>query len=162
MSLMTIFLLAAAGTSAVTNGTATITAAHAIYDNAEGYAYFSGNVAVEDAEYKLHADRAYVFLDGTNQFKRVAALGHVAMTNGTRSAHSDRATYHRSSGLVVLTATGETPAEVRDVGKDGDQVVRGRKIKFWTGTRQVEVEEAWISAPTSGMSGDKVKGLLGR
>ena len=149
-------------TGAMSGGTAKITSGSAYYDHKEGYAYFSDKVSVEDAEYQLHADRAYVFMDGTNALKRVVAIGHVAMTNGTKRAYGEKATYYRQSGMVVLTASETTPAEVRDEAKGGAQVVRGKKIKFWTGTRQVEVQEAWITAPTSGNAREGIKGLLGR
>ena len=159
MSLPIAILFAAAG--AVAGGTARITSGSAYYDNKEG-AYFSDRVAVDDAEYQLHADRAYVFMDGTNALERVVAIGRVAMTNGTKRAYGDKASYYRQSGMVVLTASEKEPAEVRDEAKGGAQIVRGKKIKFWIGTRQVEVQEAWISAPTSGSARDGIKGLLGR
>ena len=160
MSLPIAILFAAAG--AVAGGTARITSGSAYYDHKEGYAYFSDRVAVDDAEYQLHADRAYVFMDGTNALERVVAIGRVAMTNGTKRAYGDKASYYRQSGMVVLTASEKEPAEVRDEAKGGAQIVRGKKIKFWIGTRQVEVQEAWISAPTSGSARDGIKGLLGR
>ena len=154
--------LAASDVSVSTGMTAKVTAASAYYDHGEGYAYFNGNVFVDDAEYQLHADRAYVFMDGTNELKRIVALGNVAITNGTKRAYGAKASYYRKSGLVVLDASDVAPAEVRDVAKEGDQVVRGKKIRFWTGTRTVEVRDAWISAPRSGASAKDIKGLLGR
>ena len=63
--------------------------------------------------------------------------------------------------MVVLHSGDGIVAEVRDVTPNGDQVVRGRKIKFWTGTRQVEVVEAEIASPTTGFL-DQMKGMFGR
>lgn len=170
MSLLLAALVAAvqvAATNEVTrassNRTAQVTSRSAYYDRTEGYAYLNGDVFVDDAEYQLHADRAYLILDGTNAFKRVAALGHVVMTNGMRRASGGKAVYHRKSGLVVLTAAEDAPAEVCETDdKGGERLLRGKKIRFWTRTHQVEVEEAWISAPRSGSAGDGIRGVLGR
>ena len=139
-----------------------ITAANTFYDRKEGYAVFRGNVAVEDSQYQLHADRAFVYTSETNTLTRIVALGHVAITNGTKRAYGAKASYHRDSGLVVLHAGDGITAEVRDETPDGNQTVRGRKIKFWTGTRQVEVVEAELEAPGGGTGLDSAKGLFGR
>ena len=152
-------LLAAMGVAS--NGTTRITSARVNYDRKEGFAYFSGGVTVEDPTYVLHADRAFVYTGETNDLKKIVALGNIAITNESRRAYGAKATYFRNSGAVVLSAGTNVVAEVRDVGPDGDQVLRGRKIKFWTGTRQVEVVEAEITAPSQGGL-DAVKGMIGR
>lgn len=134
---------------------AKITSASTYYDRKEGVAIFSGHVHVDDEEYQLHAEKAYVFMDGTNELKRIVALGNVAMTNETRRAYGGKAKYYRDSGLVILYARDDAPAEVREEKKDGDQVVKGSKIKFWVNSEQVEVINAEISAPTQGLGGLK-------
>ena len=136
---------------------AKITAARTLYDRREGVAYFEGGVCVDDEEYQMHADRVYVFLEGTNELKRIVALGNVAMTNGMRRAYASKASYYRRSSMVVLDSQGGSPAEVRDESKGEAQSVRGSKIKFWTDSEQVEVVGADISAPVKG----GVKGGLG-
>ena len=158
-------LLAAANvvtTNAVpTNVTTRITAGSTYYDRKEGFVYFNGNVAVVDPQYQLHADRAFVYTGATNDLRKIVALGHVAITNETKRAYGARASYFRESGMVVLHSGDGITAEVRDVTPGGDRIVRGKKIKFWTGTRQVEVVEAEISSPTTGLS-DQMKGMFGR
>ena len=158
-------LLAAANvvtTNAVpTNVTTRITAERTYYDRKEGFVLFKGNVAVMDPQYQLHADRAFVYTGATNDLRKIVALGHVAITNETKRAYGARASYYRGSGMVVLHSGDGITAEVRDVTPDGDRVVRGKKIKFWTGTRQVEVVEAEITAPSGGGL-DAIKGTLGR
>ena len=158
-------LLAAASvvtTNAVpTNATTRITAGSTYYDRKEGFVIFSGNVAVIDPQYQLHADRAFVYTGATNDLRKIVALGHVAITNETKWAYGAQASYFRESGLVVLRSGDGIVAEVRDETPNGDQVVRGKKIKFWTGTRQVEVVEAEITSPTTGLS-DQMKGMFGR
>ncbi len=66
--------------------------------------------------------------------------------------------------MVVLYAGDDAPAEVREVHPDGDRVVRGKKIKFWTGSEQVEVLEAEMSTPSKGGLGDfgALKGKIGK
>ena len=145
------------------NRTAQVTSRSAYYDRTEGYAYLNGDVFVDDVEYQLRADRAYLLLDGTNAFRRVAALGHVVITNGMRRASGAKAVYHRKNGLVVLSASEDAPAEVCEVDDKGEaRILRGKKIRFWTRTRQVEVEEAWISAPRSGSVRDGGRDVLGK
>ena len=152
-------LLAAAGVAS--NATTRITSARVNYDRKEGFAYFSGGVTVEDPTYVLHADRAFVYTGETNDLKKIVALGKIAITNESRRAYGAKATYFRNSGAVVLSSGDGIVAEVRDVGADGDQVLRGKKIKFWTGSRQVEVLEAEITAPAKGAM-DGMRGLFGR
>lgn len=144
-----------------TNTTTRITAGSTYYDRKEGFAYFNGNVAVVDPQYQLHADRAFVYMGGTNDLRRIVALGHVAITNETKRAYGSKASYYRDTGMVVLYSGNGITAEVRDEAPDGDRIVRGKKIKFWTGTRQVEVVEAEIMAPSQGGL-DAVKGMMGR
>ena len=159
MTVIASIMLAAA--TAVAGGTAKITAGNAYYDRKEGFAYFSGGVTVEDPTYVLHADRAFVYTGETNDLKKIVALGNIAITNESRRAYGAKATYFRNSGAVILSSGTNVVAEVRDVGSDGDQVLRGKKIKFWTGSRQVEVLEAEISTPSNGTMGG-MRGLFGR
>lgn len=159
--MLAMILAAANATTNVTaGGTAKITSATTYYDRKEGFAYFSGHVFVEDEKYQLHADRAYVFMSGSNDLQRIVALGNVAMTNETKRAYGAKASYYRDPGMVVLYAGDGQAAEVRDETSRGSQVVRGRKIKFWTNSEQVEVLEAEISAPTGGGLGGLKKSLV--
>lgn len=135
-----------------------ITADSTSYDRKNGIAVFSGQVAVDDEHYQLHADNAYVFMDGTNSVRRLVATGNVAITNGLRRAYGVKASYYRQSGMVVLYGDQTRVAEVRDESKAEDQVVRGAKIKFWTESEQVEILEADISAPVEG-GGNLLKSL---
>ena len=159
MNLILPVLLAAAST--MSGGLVRISSDRTYYDRKEGFACFTGKVSVEDPEYQLHADRAFVYMSGTNDLKRIVALGNVAITNGTKRAYGAKATYQRENGVVILRADENGAAEVREADPDGDRVVRGKTIKFWTGSQQVEVLEAEISAPSKG-SLDSVKGMLGR
>ena len=137
---------------------AKITAANTYYDRKEGVAIFTGKVFVDDEEYKLHADKAYVFTDGAEGLSRIVAVGHVAMTNDTKRAYGAKVSYHRANGMIVLYSGDGAAAEVRDEAKQGqDQVVRGSKIKFWVNSEQVEVINAEITAPAD-MKNIKEKG----
>ena len=159
MNLMLPILIAAVGVAS--NGTTRITSAKVNYDRKEGFAYFSGGITVEDPAYVLHADRAFVYTGETNDLKKIVALGKIAITNENRRAYGAKATYFRNSGAVVLSSGDGIVAEVRDEGPEGGQVLRGKKIKFWTGSRQVEVLEAEITAPAKGAM-DGMKGMFGR
>ena len=112
---------------------------------------------VDDEQYQLHADKAYVFMQGTNDVRRIVAIGNVAMTNETKRAYGAKVSYYKDDGMVVLYSGDGITAEVRDESKEQDQVVRGKKIKFWIDSEQVEVTDADISAPTSGLGSDGIK-----
>jgi len=144
---LTIAMMIAATT---VGGVTKINSKSANYFRNDGYAYFSGKVFVEDADYLLHADRAFVFMDSTNELKRIVALGNVAITNGPKRAYGAKASYYRNPGMVVLTSGDGRGAEVREETERGPQVVRGRKIRFWIDSKQVEVLESEIVAPTQG------------
>jgi lipopolysaccharide transport protein LptA len=141
---------------------AKITSRTTYYDRKEGIGVFTGKVHVDDEEYQMHADKVYLFMKGTNELDRIVAVGNVAMTNGTKRAYGTKVSYYRNPGLVVLYSGDGVAAEVRDVAKSGDQIVRGRKIRFWTDSEQVEILEAEITAPTEGASGVGLKSVLGR
>jgi len=132
---------------------ARITSTTTHYDRKRGIVYFEGKVHVDDENYQMHADKAYVFTSGTNDVRRIVAVGHVAMTNEMRRAYGDKVSYYRQNGMVVLYAGNGTVAEVRDESKADDQTVRGSKIKFWIGNEQIEVLDATISAPRDDMGG---------
>ncbi|MBO7720902.1 MAG: hypothetical protein J6T01_00695 [Kiritimatiellae bacterium] len=160
MNILSAILLAAGAAAGPTvGGTAKITSSSVYYDQSAGFAYFSGKVHVNDQKYQIHADRAYAFMSGTNELKRIVALGHVAMTNETKRAYGAKASYYREHGMVVLSSGDGIAAEVRDEAPDGVRVVRGRKIKFWIDSKQVEVVEAEISAPSQGGLGGMKKAV---
>ena len=145
-------LAATVAIGAATSGRpARITSATTYYDRKEGIIYFDKDVYVDDEQYQLHADKAYVFLSGTNDVRRIVAIGNIAMTNDTKRAYGVKVSYYKEGGMVVLYGGEGRPAEVRDESKEQDQVVKGRKIKFWIDSEQVEVMEADIQAPTSGL-----------
>ena len=132
---------------------AKVTSATAYYDRKEGVAILTGHVFVDDEEYAMHADKAFVFMSGTNDLKRIVAIGNVALTNETKRAYGGKASYYRDNGLVVLYSATNAPARVVDVKPDGEQVVTGSKIRFWIGTEQVEVLDSVITAPVGNLSG---------
>ncbi len=144
----------------LTGRPAKISSRNTYYDRKEGFAVFTGKVHVDDEQYQMHADKAYVFFSGTNELKRLVAIGGVALTNGARRAYGGKASYHKDSGMVVLYSSPDgSPAEIRDESKVQDQVVKGERIKFWIGAEQVEVLDARISTPTGGGMGglDKLR-----
>ena len=137
----------AGSTNATASATARITSDKTYYDRKEGIAVFKGHVYVDDSDYQMHANRAYVFMNASNTLSRIAATGAVALTNGTKRAYGEKVTYHRENGLVVLHGTDGAPAQVMDETPDGVRSVRGRKIRFWINREQVEVLDADLSAP---------------
>lgn len=119
------------------------------YDRKEGMAVFTGHVYVDDEQYQMHADKAYVFTTETNSLKRIVAIGHVALTNEARRAYGEKASYYKEGGMVVLYGGNGVNAEIIDESKGQKQSLRGSKIKFWINSEQVEVLDATIVAPAS-------------
>ncbi len=140
-----------------------ITSDRTDYDRREGVIMFDRNVFVEDAEYKMHSDQLYVFLDGTNELKRIVAIGNVAITNDTRVGSCAKAAYTRSAGKVVMYGNNKgVMARLADMGKRKSEV-EGRKITFWISSEQVEVEGSTVTLDTGGISGKEgAKMLLGK
>ena len=111
---------------------------------------------LDDQEYKLAADRAWVFLAGTNELRRIVAVGSVAVTNGLRHGSCDRAVYERRSGMLTMYARGaEEPARLVDEGEKGGELL-GERIAFRTGAEQVEVDRPVIKVKTD----DRDRGAL--
>ena len=104
--------------------------------------------------------RAKGDMNDAGELKRIVALGNVAMTNEMRRAYGAKATYSKKNGLVILYSGDGITAEVRDESKS--QVVRGKCIRFWIGTEQVEVDEADLTGPASSGGADAIKKALGK
>ncbi len=146
----------------LTGRPAKITSDSTVYNRKEGIASFEGHVHVDDEQYQMHADRVYLFMEGTNELKRIVAIGNVAMTNEARRAYGAKATYSKKNGLVVLYSGDGITAEVRDESKVQDQIVRGKRIRFWIGTEQVEVDEADLTGAAPSGGTDSIKKALGK
>ena len=138
-----------------------ITADRTDYDRKEGVVLFDRNVFVDDEQYQMHTDRLFLFLDGTNDLKRLVAIGNVAITNENRRAYCARATFNRKLGRIVMYSSDEITAELREEGKKGSEV-KGEKITFWIDSEQVEVENPIITMPGGFGGKDSLKKAMGR
>lgn len=140
-----------------------VTSDRSTYLRKEGVLVFDGNVFVDDVEFKMHADEVTLFLGGTNELKRIVAIGNVAVTNELRSGTCAKATYNKALSRVILygdEAKGIT-AKLNDNGKRKSQV-EGRKITFWVDTEQVEVDGSVITVDVgNGDMKDSAKRFLG-
>ena len=140
---------------------AVITADRTDYDRKEGVVLFDRNVYVNDEQYQMHADRLFLFLDGTNDLKRLVAIGHVAITNEDKRAYCARATFNKKLGRVVMYSSDEITAQLHEEGKKGSDV-KGEKITFWLDSEQVEVENPVITMPGGFGGQDNMKKLIGK
>ena len=140
-----------------------VTSERSTYLRKEGVLDFDGNLFVDDVEFKMHADEVTLFLGGTNELKRIVAIGNVAVTNELRSGTCAKATYNKALSRVILygdEAKGIT-AKLNDNGKRKSQV-EGRKITFWIDTEQVEVDGSVITVDVgNGDMKDSAKRFLG-
>ena len=140
---------------------AVITADRTDYDRKEGVVLFDRNVHVDDEQYQMHTDRLFLFLDGTNDLKRLVAIGNVAITNENRRAYCARATFNKKLGRIVMYSSEDITATLREEGKKGSEV-KGEKITFWIDSEQVEVDNPVITMPGGFGGKDSLKKAVGR
>ena len=129
-----------------------LTSRRADYDRAEGVVMFEDGVYLDNPEYKFAAEQLFVFLQGTNELKRVVAIGNVAVTNGSNCGVCDRAVYNRAKGRVTMYGkAGGEAARLEELGKKGvKNRLEGEKISFWMDSEQVEVENSRITVDSGG------------
>lgn len=138
---------------------AIITADRTDYDRKEGVVLFDRNVYVDDEQYQMHADRLFLFLDGTNDLKRLVAIGHVAITNEEKNAACSRAVYTKRTSKIVMYGADGDPASLCQGGKRGS-TVKGERITFWLNSEQVEIEKPVVTVPGGSFKGGDAKGLF--
>ena len=130
---------------------AVITADRTDYDRKEGVILFDRNVYVDDEQYQMHADRLFVFLDGTNDLKRLVALGNVSITNDAKSAACAKAVYNRSAQRITMFSDGSDDgvAWLRDAGsKAGDaSEIQGERITYWLDSGLASVDKIKVKLP---------------
>lgn len=142
----------------------TITSDRSTYLRKEGVIAFEGHVFIDDPQYKMHADEVNLFLEGTNEVKRVVAVGNVTVTDGRRSGSCAKATYSKALSRIVLYGDAERGilARLEDAGRRKSEVC-GRKIVFWIDTEQVEVEGSTVTVDASGIDAKRgVKRAVGK
>ena len=154
------------GRKSLTGRAAVITADRTDYDRKEGVILFDRNVSVDDEQYKMHADRMFVFLDGTNDLKRIVALGNVAITNEAKAAGCAKAVYTKAASRIVLYGDEQQPAWLRDAGgRKGDaSEIKGQRITYWFDSETATVEGSIITVPGikgKGGAKDLLGGALG-
>ena len=127
----------------------TITAERLEFDYKELVVAFDENVHVVDPQFSLVADRVLVFLEGTNQMKRIIALGNVDMVQTDRHATCAKAVYDRATGQVVMTGT--------PVLSRGSDRVAGKEIVLHLNDERVIVTGATMSVSPETMKNRDVK-----
>ena len=147
------------GASARTGRDAVITSERTDYDRKEGIILFDRNVHVDDEQYQMHADRLFVFLEGTNDLKRIVAIGNVSITNEQRTASCSRAVFTKATSKIVMYGDETSNAKLSDPSQRGG-VAEGKKITFWLDAEQVSVEESAVRLPGGMLKGKDPKKLL--
>lgn len=92
-------------TNGMTNGMV-ITSARMELDYKETNAMvvaFDENVHVVDPRYDVTCDRMLIFLEGSNQIKRILAIGNVNISQPDRHATCEKADFLNATGEIVLT-----------------------------------------------------------
>ena len=115
-------------------------------DRKAGVVMLDGDVFVDHSDgYTLSADRVFLFLAAENSIGRVVASGNVVLSNGARVATCPLAVYRRRKREVEMFSDGQG-AFARLVEGGGDaRELKGRRIRFWLDSEQVEVDEPRIT-----------------
>ena len=145
--------------AAVSPRSVKITSERTDYDRKQGVIMFDKDVFVEDVEYQMHADQLYVFLDGTNDLKRIVAIGNVAITNDARVGTCAKATYTKAASKIVMYGDESSNAKLSDPSQRGG-VAEGKKITFWLDAEQVSVEESAVRLPGGALKARDPKKLM--
>ena len=129
-------LLGMAGGASTNNEGMMITAERMELDYKETNAMvvaFDENVHVTDPRFSMTADRMLVFFEGTNQIKRIIAIGKVDVTQPPdRHATCEKTVFERASGEIIMTGT---PVLMR-----GADRVAGTRIIVFQNDQRVVVE----------------------
>ena len=125
------------------------------YDHKAGVAMFDGDVELHGREgknhYVLKCGQAFAFISGTNELRRVVALGGVYVKSGDREGSCDRAVFVSRESKVVMYGDGAgTLAKLADNSRR-QSAVEGSRITFWTDSEQVEVVESRVTVDTNGL-----------
>ena len=121
-------------------GSIVITSDRLEFDYGESVALFDGNVKVNDPSFTLVADKMLVFLENTNDVKRVDAMGNVLLTSGDMTAVCGKATYTAKNGQVTVqspNADDPTPVVTK-----GENRITGKKMSVWLNEQRVTVEDS--------------------
>jgi len=118
--------------SSTNGGGMTITSDRIEYDYKELVIAFDEHVLVVDPRFTMTCDRMLVFLEGTNQIKRIICIGNVDGSQPDRHATCDKAVYDHATGEIVMTGN---PVLTRGA----DRVV-GTKITVYQNDSRVVVD----------------------
>ncbi len=114
-------------------GAMKVTADRLEFDYREFRASFEGNVVVTEPGFTLKADRILVFLENTNDVKRLDAAGHVRFKKDEVTVACGKASYTRDNGLMILQ---DDPVVSHGQGR-----IEARKMSIWIDQKRFVVEE---------------------
>lgn len=141
------------------NGRLVLSGARASYDRDAGVVMFSGDVKLDDGGRSLECDKAYAFLEGTNDVRRVVALGGVKFGDGQRTGGCPRAVYDKRRECIEMHSDRSATAFIEESGANKWRL-EGRKIIFWPRSGQIEVAAATIFADVSGSGGGVLEDII--
>lgn len=135
-----------------------ITADKMEYNYKEAVAIMTDNVVVTDPEFRLDADKLFVFFDGTNKLSQLVVVGHVVVSNANRTATCDRAVFTQAENMLVMVGN----AALNNTDEEGKvSSVKGDKITIWTKDERMEVYPRPTLVLPAGMgAGDGPSALL--
>jgi lipopolysaccharide transport protein LptA len=138
------------GGGSSTNGGMQINSDRMEFDYKEMVIAFDGHVHMEEPRYTMNADRVLVFLDGSNQIKRIWAKGAVdIVSQPNRHATCETAVYDHTRGEIVMTGN--------PVVTEGEKRLAGAKITALLGEQRIMVEGGRMHLPMDAVKNQEVK-----
>lgn len=121
------------------------------YDQEAGVIMFDGDVKVRHDErgevYDVAAARAFAFLVGTNDLRRIVALGGVTVAGAGREGDCARAVYQRGAGKLTMYGSETAAARLAETGEHRREL-RGSRIVMWLDSQQIEVIDPQLTVET--------------
>lgn len=136
-----------------------LTGDRAAYSRNDGIVMFSGSVFLKESDKAIKCNKAYAFLEGTNDVRRVVAMGNVRFNDLSRKGGCPRADYDRRNERLTMHSDMKNMAFIEENGANKWRL-EGRKITFWPKSEQVEVDNAVIYADTSASKGGALEDII--
>jgi lipopolysaccharide export system protein LptA len=100
---------------------------------------------------KMTSDKMTVYFTDKNEIKTIVAVGNVVITQDTKKAMSERASYNATQEVLILTGA---PAVI----SSGASTSQGKKITYWIKENRTVIEGATVKIKSGDAGGVNILG----
>jgi lipopolysaccharide export system protein LptA len=130
----------------------------AIYDQHNGVVMLDKDVKVFETDRTLWCDKAYAFVEGTNNLKKVVAVGNVKFSDGKHTGSCPIAVYDKTEAKIEMFSSEKKVPVIEESGSSKWKL-EGEKIVFWLESEQIEIEKSVITASDVDKNNLNLEGL---